>query len=336
MADPRRALPAMMGGKRRLARTIFAMARDTLPQMGQDSTFIDPFLGGGSISLTAKWLGYRVICNDLALRSAAVGRALIENGTVTLNDADLVALLRAPPGPYPHLAEERYSPSVFPRAHARLLDRALHNLHAFTEPKRSLAIVLVIKWVLRIQPMSMLRGTDARAAFEGDLDRVSPRRLAHYLAADRLLSAGAWRQLSEEVNAGVFPGIGTAHQGDVLNFLASVSGDVVYLDPPYPGTSSYEREYAVLDDLLEGTSREVSVYSRSAAALPPLFEACAHIPTWIVSLNNSALSREELEALLRAHRPNVKSIAVSYKHLGSIASEEKNARNREFIVVATC
>ncbi len=335
MPDPLRALPATMGGKRRLARVIFAMARDALPHAGRGTTFVDAFLGGGSISLTAKWMGYRVICNDLALRSVAVGRALIENGAVTLNDADLVALLRAPLGPHAHLAEEQYSPSVFPVAHARLLDRALHNLHAFAEPKRSLALLLVIKWMLRIQPMSMLRGTDARAAFEGDLDRVSPRRLAHYMAADRLLGADAWRLLSAEVNAGVFPGSGIASQGDAVDFLASVSGDVVYLDPPYPRTTSYEREYAVLDNLLEGTVRAPSAYSRSTAALPILFDACAHVPIWIVSLNNSALSREELEALIRAHRPNVKSIEVPYTHLGSIASEEKNARNREFIVIAT-
>ena len=50
------------------------------------------------------------------------------------------------------------------------------------------SLLLIIKLVLRCQPMSMLRGTDARAAATGDYDRVSPRRLGHYLKAGELLT----------------------------------------------------------------------------------------------------------------------------------------------------
>ncbi len=334
--DPFNALPAYFGGKRRLTRPIFALLDRRIERAGWSMlTFVDPFLGGGSVSLEAKRLGFQVQCNDLALRSAVVGRALIENSSVRINDADLAVLLCQPAEAYPHIAETRYSPSVLPRTHAMLLDRALHNLCYFGEPTRSLMILLIIKWTLRVQPMSMLRGTDARAAYEGDLDRVSPRRLGHYLAADKLLTAAAWRRLAADVNAGIFPGTGTVSQCDAIEFLRSIEGDIVYLDPPYPGTASYEKEYAVLDDLLEGTTREVSAYSRSPAALPALFEACAHIPTWIVSLNNAVLTLDQLEALIRPHRPNLQSIEVPYRHLASIATEGKNEKNREYLVTAT-
>lgn len=331
-----RALPAYFGGKRRLSRLILALLADAVCRDSwRELTFIDPFLGGGSVSLFAKAEGFRIVCNDLALRSATVGRALIANGSVTLGPSDLAALFRKPEGDYLRLAEERYGSAVFPASHARVLDRALHNLQRFDEPKRSLAILLVVKWALRIQPMSMLRGTDARAAFEGDLDRVSPRRLGHYLNGRKLLRARAWLDLMEEVNGGVFPGEGEAHQRDAIAFLESVEGDVVYLDPPYPGTTSYEREYAVLDDLLEGGTRPVSGFSRSPRLLPELFDACRHIPVWLISLNNAALELEELLDLVRRHRPNVRPIEVPYRHLGSIATREKNERNREFIVLAT-
>lgn len=331
-----RALPALLGGKRALVPPIFGLLATRIERVRwPELAFVDPFVGGGSVSLAAKRFGFRVTCNDLALRSAAIGRALIANGSTTLSEADVAVLLREPAGPFAHVAAERYYPSAFPLAHARLIDRALHNLASFPEPVRSLATVLLVKWMLRIQPMSMLSGTDAKAAFGGDLDRVSPRRLGHYLRAERLLGATAWRALAAEVNAGVFPGRGAAHQADCLNFLSHVRGDVVYLDPPYPGTTSYEREYVVLDDLLEGTVRETSRYSRSPASLPELFAACAHIPVWLVSLNNAALRLDELTAMVRRHRPVIRSLEVPYRHLASIASEVKNAANREFIILAS-
>ncbi len=331
-----RALPPFLGGKRKLVHLIFSALAKAVPRSDWRSLrFIDPFLGGGSVSLFAKAQGFHVVCNDLALRSIAVGRAVIENASVTFDPGDLAALLKKPRGPYGRTAEERYSPVVLPRRHAVLLDRALQNLKVFSEPKRSLAILLLIKWVLRIQPMSMLRGTDARAAFEGDLDRVSPRRLGHYLNGERLLKPQAWFSLAAEVNSGVLPGRGEVHQGDALSFLESTEGDIAYLDPPYANTTSYEREYAVLDDLLEGEIRPVSSFSRSADLLPALFEACRHIPVWLISLNNACLSLEELLDLVRRHRRTVQAVEVPYRHLGSLASEEKNERNREFIVVST-
>jgi hypothetical protein len=332
------ALPAYLGGKRKLAPVIFALLDRHVPRSGwRGKTFVDPFLGGGSVSLLARTYGFRVICNDLALRSAVIGRAFIANGSVALERSDVALLLRESDEPYPHLAEERYVPSVFSREHARLIDRALWWARSdyFPEPKRSLALVLLIKWALRVQPMSMLRGTDARAAFSGDYDRVSPRRVGHYVRSLDLLRPAAWWRLAQEVNGGVLPGQGEAYQEDGLTLLPRVAGDVVYLDPPYPNTTSYGREYAVLDDLLEGERLEVSGFSKSADLLSELFCACRHIPIWLVSLNNAALELEELKDLIGPYRPNIEALQVPYPHLRSIASEAKNAGNKEFIVLAT-
>jgi len=338
MWDRFNALPAYLGGKRRLCRLIFALLATSVPRERWPSlTLLDPFLGGGSVSLFAKAQGVRVACNDLALRSAVVGRALVANSTVTLTAADVALLTQEPHEPYPRSAEQRYSPSVFPPDHARLLDRALWWVRSglFPEPKRSLALVLLVKWALRIQPMSMLRGTDARAASGGDYDRVSPRRVGHYLRSQELLRPAALWRLAQEINLGVFPGQGSASQQDALAFLAHTAGDVVYLDPPYPTTTAYEREYEVLDELLEGESRPTSPFSTDTEMLPLLFAACRHINIWLVSLNNAALSLEELKDLIRPHRPNIRAVQVPYGHLVSIASEVKNAKNREFIILAT-
>jgi hypothetical protein len=110
------ALPAYFGGKRRLAPIVFALLQEVIPsQQWRGKRLLDPFLGGGSISLQAKAQGFQVCCNDLALRSAVVGRAFIANDFVKLTPADLAHLLKRPNEPCDRFAEEKYSPSVFPR-----------------------------------------------------------------------------------------------------------------------------------------------------------------------------------------------------------------------------
>src|SRR5947209_4396461 len=80
------ALPPFNGGKRRLAGLIFGtidrlVLRATWPRL----TFIDGFMGGGSIALFAKAQGFgRVIGVDIARRSVIVGEALIANSRVRL------------------------------------------------------------------------------------------------------------------------------------------------------------------------------------------------------------------------------------------------------------
>ncbi|KPJ51533.1 MAG: hypothetical protein AMJ38_00200 [Dehalococcoidia bacterium DG_22] len=146
-----RALPAYLGGKRRLCGVIFALLAQVVErERWRGMTFIDPFMGGGSMSLYGKACGFRVLCNDVALRSAAIGRALIANSAVRLTQVDVAAVLREPSEVYPRLAEEEFYPRVFSREHAQVIDRALYWLHTgqIPEPRRSLLALLLTKWIL--------------------------------------------------------------------------------------------------------------------------------------------------------------------------------------------
>ena len=139
------ALPAYFGGKSRLAPMIFSLLQEALLRSAWSSRrLLDPFLGRGAVSLYAKAQGFEVLCNDLARRSTVIGRGLIANGSTRLTITDLGRLLGEPTAAYDSLAEDCFSPWVFPKAHARLLDRTLHNID-LEEPKRSLATVLVTK-----------------------------------------------------------------------------------------------------------------------------------------------------------------------------------------------
>jgi hypothetical protein len=106
------------------------------------------------------------------------------------------------------------------------------------------------------------------------------------------------------------------------------------LDPPYPGTTSYEKEYVVLDRLLEGRQHERSAFSGVAPPLHELLRACNHIPIWVVSLGNAAIALDELVDRIGKYRLVRQVVELPYRHLESIASEEKNAKNREHLILA--
>lgn len=325
-----RALPAYLGGKRRLCPLIFSLSAEQLPRrQWPESTLLDPFSSGGAVALYAKAQGFFVVASDLAERAAIVARALIANSSTRIGREDVLDLFREPDGAYPR-AVAREAPEVFSAAQAEWFDRALARARRRSEPTRSLLLLVAIKVALRCQPMSMLTATDARHAHAGDFDRVSPRRLGHYLRAQQgLLTVDAVWRLAEDVNAGVFGGRGAARQGDAREVIADSAADVLYLDPPYPGTSRYEREYAALDAALGDVPPE-----RPPPTLEQLLDAARDIPLVVLSYGGPTVTLDELVESVNVHREVVRAVAIPYPHLRSIASKEKNDANREFIVLA--
>src|SRR5215510_13237197 len=93
------ALPPYLGGKRRLCPVIFREIDRILPRrQWRALTFLDAFLGGGSVSLYAKAQGFNVVATDIAERSIVIGRALIENTRVKLTREDVLRVLDIPKG----------------------------------------------------------------------------------------------------------------------------------------------------------------------------------------------------------------------------------------------
>lgn len=86
------ALPPDFGGKRKMVPQIFRR----VPPPAEVPVFVDAFMGGGSVALYAKARGYRVIANDIAERSAIIGRAILANGTVRLHEEDDARVLLSP------------------------------------------------------------------------------------------------------------------------------------------------------------------------------------------------------------------------------------------------
>ncbi len=330
------ALPPYLGGKRRLCSLIFREIDRVLPRRHWPGrTFLDAFLGGGSVSLYAKAQGFRVVATDIAERAITVGQALIENSRVRLTRQDVLRLL-APSDAPPGRVETGYVPRVFTQEQGRFLDRALAMAAETPDPaKAALLRLLAIRVALLAHPMAQVRPGTIHRLTTGEVESITESCLYHYVDGLRLTRPGKLWELAQQINAGVFQGEGRVLRSSVLEALPTIQADVANFDPPYPGVMSYEKAYRIIDEILEGASRPTSPFTAKdgASMLDTLFEKATHIPVWILSLGNAVVSIEELEAKMAKHGRHTKAIALKYQHLPAVATEEKKRGNREFLVI---
>jgi len=330
------ALPPYLGGKRRLCPLIFREIDRLVPRRTwRDLTFLDAFLGGGSVSLYGKAMGFKVVATDIATRSITIGRALIENSRVRLTREDvlrLAALSDAPPG----RIEQDYAPSTFTQEQARFLDRALRTAAETTDPaKAALYRLLAIRVALLAHPYSQVRKGTIHRVTTGEYESITESAVYHYVDGLRLTRPEQLWTLAQQINGGVFQGEGRVIQRSILDALPETKADVAYFDPPYPGVMSYEKEYSVIDELLEGASRPTSPFTArdGAAMIDGLLERARHIPLWILSLGNAVVTLADLEEKMRRLGRETRAIEIKYQHLPAVATDEKKATNLEFLVV---
>ncbi len=334
------ALPCYFGAKRRLNPQIFRH----VPPVSEAPVFVDCFLGGGSVSLFAKARGHKVLCNDLADRSVIVGNAIIANGSVKLTEADVMPALRRELSDGERFTEATYCPDYFLSRHATVVDQLLAHARESRCPiRRDLIRVLTIQFITRWRPFGDFHQAGlVQRLVDQDVDGVNTNLLAvtkikglfDKTSVDRI------RILLRDINGGIFSNgcDNQVHQLDAAEFVRSVEGDALYMDPPYFGSNAYEKVYAVLDNILAGSmagEREISTFNRpdAADALDQLFEAASHIPHWVLSFGGGKLSAEDCLRLIRRHRPATAHPINCRYYFGSAGGRE--AAGKEILITAT-
>jgi len=333
------ALPPYFGGKRALCPIIFReIARVHPASTWARLRLVDPFLGGGAVSLYAKARGLGVLCGDLAERSVIVGRALIENDSVTIAQADLLRLF-VPSQENHHRIEASHVPDSFTPGAARFLDNAFAVADEVSDPtKRDLFRLLLVKYVFSLRPHAQFRAPNAfnRPFAEGRFDDIKGT-YRHAIAANAQHPLPALRRIARTINRGITRGAQrcSAMKADARETIRRGRGaDILYLDPPYAGTLAYEEEYRILDELL-GENHEANAFSAKdgLAELTQLLGACSEYPLWVISYGNAVAGMDEVKRVVEQFRP-VRAMEIDYQHLASIASKQKRESNRELLLIA--
>jgi len=332
-------LPPYFGGKRKLCPIIFREIAKVYPTSTWSRLrLVDPFLGGGAVSLYAKARGFGVLCGDLAERSVIVGKALIENDAVTLAEADLLRLF-VPSDLNRHWIEQHHVPDTFTSEAASFLDNAFAVVDEVSDPiKRDLLRLLLVKYTFSLRPHAQFRAPGAfnRPLAEGRFDDINP--IYHHAVATNLEHPlPALRRLARTINRSIIRGAQRcqAVKAEAAETIRHGAGaDILYLDPPYAGTLAYEDEYRILDELL-GESHEANAFSQrdGLAELTQLLSTCGDYPLWVISYGNAVASVDEVTRAVEQFRP-VRAREIAYQHLASTSSEEKRQRNREFLLLA--
>jgi hypothetical protein len=279
---------------------------------------------------------------DIATRSTITGRALIENDREKIARDDLTRLFVTPDDHGAGFVERVYGGDVLPTAHATFLDAALPVARATGGAKGALLMLLLMRFIVGLRPAGNWGArTVIRQMGAGEWEALNPNFLRDHVArAAEAHPLTLLEPLRMRINRGVF-GTGLQHQvfrRDAVEFLREAEGDVVYLDPPYSGTSAYESALKPLDSILAGRVIEAtpSRFSGRHAvdALEELLEAAAHIPHLVLSYGNRALAPEALAKLVSRHRHDVRMEVIRYQHLAGLASEASREQNREVLISA--
>ena len=333
-----KSLPPYLGGKRKLLGQIFKH----LPSPVVAPVFVDAFLGGGSVSLMAKARGYRVISNDIALRSFIVGKALIENSRVKLESADLIRLF-AEPSNATDFIKANFSPGVLTTPNAEFLDCAFSHVDEFNGAKRWLIQLLLIKYIIGLRPVGNFGArTIIRQVQDRQWEDINPHFLRNASIGNICLHPlQVLEKLRQNINCGIFDNghDNRIFQMDVFKFLEGIDqGDIIYLDPPYAGTKTYEGSLKELDSILTGRiiKPQISVFSGKKAMefIDRLFESCRRFPVWAISYGNAEISLNDLTALVRKFKKAIISEEFSYTHLASLSGERLRKRDKEYLIIA--
>jgi adenine-specific DNA-methyltransferase len=324
-----------MGSKYRLASRL-AQVFQTLPP----GPAVDAFSGSGVVSYAMKATGRSVLANDHLAFTSTIATALVANDEELLNPEEVDLICSANRDDRSFIAET-FEGLYFPKDDHEFLDAAWSHIDDLPLAKKAVALGALCLAAAWKQP----RGVFTITSFRYDDGR---RQL-------RMDLKSLFREAVEVFNRAVFKGAQdcSAVCSDVFE-LPRDGFSLAYFDPPYAppkDDTCYIKRYHFLEGLAtywrdqeimwETRTRKLRkrytpfAYKRSAA--PALDDLFGHFEDAVLVVSygsNAALSKTELEGMLKRHRRSVECIEVPHSYGFGTHATARRRRATEYIYIA--
>lgn len=316
-----------LGSKRGIARQILRVIQEEGYEP-TETTIADAFLGGGGFAMAAKALGYCVHGNDMSPISYALGQALIENDERIIQPEERDLALSAAYG----------QATIPPPKELNLPDNCRRLLAGMVEVERHLGHTaqgpLLRTWIAKTALTMSMWGIPTMAAGSREWDQMTAGQAQQLKRTGRPMKVA--KKTCQSVNTGVFSNgqANSMRRGDAVEFLAESDAQICYLDPPYPGTTSYERAYVGVNRLLEPDAD--STPSEWSAAdgwllLEKAFDAAESIPLWVLSMGKGA-DPDRMVEMMRERGREAEWRSLQHRHLPAL-KKASDADGDELLLV---
>jgi DNA adenine methylase len=319
-----------MGSKNKLLKEIWKVASQF-----RFDTAVDLFSGSGIVGYMFKAQGKTVISNDYMAMSACFTKAMVENNSVTLTNADALKLLE-PKKPSDQFVETTFKDLYYSDDENRLIDILRTNIWALKNPyKRAIALAALIRACTKKRPRGIFTYTGMRYD--------DGRRDIHLSMREQFLEA------VEAINGAVFNNgkENKSRHGDALE-LHTIEGGLVYIDPPYYsplGDNEYVRRYHFTEglardwkgvDIQEHTQTKkfksyptpFSTRKGAADAFDHLFKKFKKNVLVVSYSSNSQPTQDEMVSIMSKYR-KVEVVPVDYKYSFGTHSHKVGDNNND-------
>ena len=325
-----------MGSKYKLAPRL-AEVFDSLPP----GPAVDAFSGSGVVAYTLKATGRSVVANDHLAFASAIAEAVVGNDKTTLTPGEVETICSETRDGRDFIAQT-FKGLYFPQSDHDFLDAAWSHVDHLLPPKRALALGALCLAAAWKQP---------RGVFTITTPRYDDGRRQLRMSLEAL-----FREAVEAFNRAVFEGeqACTVACGDVFD-LPREDFAVAYIDPPYApprDDTCYIKRYHFLEGLAtywrgqeimwETRTHKIKkrhtpfAYKRSAPdALDRVFAHFKGAALVVSYGSNAAISGNELEQMLHAHRRFVRRIEVPHRYAFGTHATAERRQATEYIYVAT-
>lgn len=289
------------------------------------NTVVDAFSGSQSVGYLFKQLGLKTITNDFLNFNNQIGKALIENKSLKLDNSDINLLLNESPYKSNYtLMEDNFTGIFFQKEDSIFIDNFRANIPLLKNPyKEAMAYTVMNRSLTRKITMGHFAHTQA-LNYASDPDRIKRNRSLIIPIKDLFL------ELVPKYNAAVFDNgrDNLSYNKNILDLLPTLSEvDLIYFDPPYCNShANYQDFYHLLETYTEywndkkyvnGTKRyEPQLYSgfdkksEAVNSLETMFNMSKDIPYWIISYNNRSFPDiETFEKMITKY----KDVSIEHK-----------------------